>query len=192
MPLDYSLLKQGTQNNCGAFCLEYLKLLKQGIISVAPDISAIPQSSIRRSDAQSAVDNYYSVIQFGKDFPPVKADYCDPVKMMDVIQGLGYHSTFYYEPKSTIEQILSALTGLSYYAPPQLANTVANPLPVLQDGDYQIAIYAVQGELHYVLWTQENRYSYMYNPWNGAPIIPADFRSPGQGLVYAGGGIHIA
>ncbi len=162
------------KNNCGAFCVCYLRWLKAG---------RTPEKGVLLPDDSTMVNDVYKQVIVGNAAIPklLPDDYCDPVKMIKLLQKENKDAAFYYSGESMVTDILKAMRQPG--APEKddideldknnkLINIAPNP-PLA--GQSAIAVYYVSAGkglppfgMHYILYrTNPEGQHFCYNPWFG-------------------------
>lgn len=169
-------ITQKNDNNCGAYCYCYLQWLLEG---------RSPSSPPPADQAQILVDRVYHYIQFQdarpKQIPPkvLPPDYCDPAKMLVLLQPSHPNTVFHIVGASLLWPIFLAMRGP--WAPEEyyinmLAEkgkvNAATDLPLPMGKEYSIAVFSasVSGTyigLHYILMQNTGTSLFRYNPWDG-------------------------
>lgn len=169
-------------NDCGAYCLCYLKWLNAGR-------NPGEELSEEQADKDRAeIKDVYNAIQFGDGCPAlsvpyaVPADYCDPMRMILLLRMEGTNSLFYIDKKSVmfpVFQAMNAPNAREHAFIQALAGAgglhLENP-PLPGPGKAAIAVYNVVDDAkvlrgqHYILFQNRNGSLYRYNPWDGAEV----------------------
>ena len=167
---------QKNENNCGAICYCYLQWLLEG---------RSPTSPPPADQAQKLVDRVYHYIQFQdarpKQIPPkvLPPDYCDPAKMLSLLQPSHPNTVFHIVGISPIWDIFQAMRspwGPEEYYINMLAEkgkvNDSTDLPLPMGGQYSTAVFAasINGTyigLHYILYQHTGTSLFRYNPWDG-------------------------
>lgn len=165
---------QGEFNDCGAYCLCYLKWLNAG----RNPGEELPKEQADKDRAQ--IEDVYSSIQFGDACAGgVQADYCDPMRMISLLRMEGTSSIFAIGEKSSMRGVFRAMNthGAREHAFIQALTDAGglclrNP-PLPGPGKAALAVYDVLNSekvlvgQHYILFREKDGVLYRYNPWDG-------------------------
>lgn len=167
------LTQPGDENSCGAYCLCYLDWLEHG---------RTPEEGPKPEDKKQADVTYGRVMVGDAEIPGIlRRDYCDPVKMMNVLLDSEHDACFYLTKDTEIDLILHAM--MEDGRPEQAAikklmedgRVKYAALEVPKGKEAAVAVYAVTDRcaktflgLHYILLRRNgaNRLC-RYNPWTG-------------------------
>jgi len=165
---------QGEFNDCGAYCLCYLKWLTAG----RDPGEELPKEQEDKDRAQ--IEDVYHAIQFGDaSTGGVQPDYCDPMRMITLLRMEGTNSIFAIGEKSSMLGVFGAMNthGAREYAFIQALTgagglCLRNP-PLPGPGKAALAVYDVFNSekilvgQHYLLFREKDGALYRYNPWDG-------------------------
>ncbi len=161
------------ENSCGAYCLCYLNWLEMG---------RAPEKGPEPDDRKQAASTYGKVMVGDAEIPgKLRRDYCDPVKMMNVLLESQHDAHFSLTAGTMIDDILKDM--MKDGQPEQAAikklmddGRVKYAAPEIPQGkEASIAVYAVtdrEGKtflgLHYILLRRGSANQLCrYNPWTG-------------------------
>lgn len=159
-------------NNCGAICICYLRWLEAG---------RTPEMGPQPGDDDMIKDVYKAVMVGNAAVQNLPCDYCDPVKMMEILESDHADVSFYLSEKSEVINILKEMRKPGAPEKDKIDEMEANgkllysPPIVPEKGQATIAVYYVVettgGQLlgmHYLLFrTNEKGQHSCYNPWLG-------------------------
>lgn len=167
-------------NNCGAFCLCYLKWLNAG---------RRPSDELTKKQEEedrAQIKDVYMAVQFGDGrpvLPPphdVPPDYCDPMRMTLLLRLEGTNSLFSIDKKSAMFPVFEAMNtpNAREHAFIKALNDAGGLLlenpPLPGPGKAAIAVYNVLDPndvllgQHYILIQNRDGSLYRYNPWDGS------------------------
>lgn len=169
-------------DNCGAFCLCYLKWLNAG------RRPSDPLTKEQEDQDRAQIKDVYMAVQFGDSrpvLPPphgVPEDYCDPMRMILLLRMERTETLFFISKKSTmfpVFQAMNAPNAREHAFIKALEDTdglhLENP-PLPGPGKAAIAVYNVldSGKVlvgqHYILFQNQEGSLYRYNPWDGVAV----------------------
>lgn len=173
---------QDATNSCGAYCLCYLKWLND---------DRRPESPLTEEQAKmdrDQIKDVYAAVQFGDGQPtlpptiPVPKDYCDPMRMILLLQSNGIHVDFSISRGSTMYPVFQAMNlpnarEHAFIRALEAAERLQFENPRLPGpGQAAIAIYNIADSdetilgQHYILFRNHEGLLFRYNPWDGEEV----------------------